>query len=287
MNKAFTYILVGGASALAGAVAGYIFCKKELQHRFDKELEDAINEEISAIRKRNKRPAGEEKDESTSDRMVDGIQAGLPIVKQAARKVAESTLAAAKEALGVVSPSKEFIAHAEDLIRNEFPDESLNGYRVMTVASAMAQWMDEGLTDDEATERLNELMASFEYPTEDDEDPNVDEDDIEDEDPQAVMEEYMDKPPEIVSEHDYRRLPPYFDFVTFHYYEEDDVLTDDKDMVVDDVDRVVGDALTHFGPEAAEMNDGDDDVVYVVNGDYGLAIEIERIHSSYEAWLGR
>lgn len=253
MNKAFTYILVGGASALAGAIAGYIFCKKELQHRFDKELEDAINEEISSIRNRN---------ESRCENK-DTQQKPVPHVKE------------------------DFMAYAENLIRNEFPDENLNDYRVMTVASAMAHWMDEGLTEDKATERLNELMASFEYPTEDDEDPNVDEDDIEDEDPQAVMEEYMDKPPEIVSEHDYRRLPPYFDFVTFHYYEEDDVLTDDKDMVVDDVDRVVGDALNHFGYDAAEMNNGDDDVVYVVNGDYGLAIEIERIHSSYEAWLGR
>lgn len=95
-----------------------------------------------------------------------------------------------------------------------------------------------------------------------------------------------DKPATIISLDEYRDLPSYFDYVTFHYYVEDDTLVDDRDQIIDDVTHFVGEALTKFGPEAAALADGDEDAVYVVNGKANLAIEVVRLNQSYASYMG-
>lgn len=63
------------------------------------------------------------------------------------------------------------------------------------------------------------------------------------------------------------------------YYEEDDVLTDDKDRIVPDYEDNIGsEALSSFG----ESSD-DPDVVFIANDDENNMYEIIRIHGSYEA----
>lgn len=113
-------------------------------------------------------------------------------------------------------------------------------------------------------------------------------------DPSEVADEcWMDtpdfwdgKPATVISLDEYRDLPSYFDPVTFHYYAEDDVLVDDGDQIIDDITHVVGEALTKFGQEAAALSDGDEDAVYVVNGQMSLAIEVVRLNQSYSAYMG-
>lgn len=253
MNKTLTYILVGGASALAGAVAGYFFCKKQMQDEFDKELSDAINEELAKIRNRR---------EET--------------------KVSNSSEYGEEESHTEVN--EETIEEAKRLIYDEFGDEdALNDCRVDILANTLVDCSRRGLSQEETQKELADLMAQFESPQDDDPDETyLDEDDLIDyEEPQRVMEEWEDKPPMVIPEEDYRALPPYFDPLTFHYFEEDDVLIDDKDMIVDDVDNIVGDALIHF-----DENENDGDCVYVVNGPMGLAIEIVRMHVAYTDWNG-
>lgn len=113
-------------------------------------------------------------------------------------------------------------------------------------------------------------------------------------DPSEVADEYWmdtpdfweDKPPTIISLDEYSDLPPLYENVTYHYYDEDDVLLDDGNQIIDDVTHVVGEALTKFGPEAAALANGDEDAVYVINGRMMLAIEIVRLHLSYESYMG-
>lgn len=259
MNKTLTCILVGGASALAGAVAGYFFCKKQMQDSFDEELSNAVNEELSRIRSRRE----EKKVENSSEYSEEESDAS--------------------------EPTDVDILAVKRLIYDEFGDENaLDNCRVDILARTLSDCNKRHLSPEETEKELIDMMAQFEHPKDDDEEEEtelaevVDEEDLIDyEEPQRVMSEWDGKPPMVISLEDYRALPPYFEFLTFHYFEEDDVLIDDKDMIVDDVEAVVGDALVHFDEEP-----DDGDCVYVVNGSYGDAIEIVRMHAAYTDWNG-
>lgn len=249
MNKTLSYVVVGGVSALVGAVAGYIFCKKSMQNTFDTQLAKAINKEIEDIRGTNR-------------------------IKE--DKKVEDTTAVPKE------------INVDKVINDIFKLDvtNFNPYRYSLLQSTCQKCINRGYSEEEITEELEKLMASFESPTEDDdEEPAevLDEEDLGEtsDDPQKVMSEYADDPPHVIPLSDYRQLPPYFDFVTFHYLADDDTLLDDQDEIVDDVDGTVGDALVHFDEE-----EDDGDCVYCVNGSMGLAIEIVRMHTSYERWCG-
>lgn len=50
MNKILSHILVAGASALAGGIGGYIFCKKTMEKKLQARFEQEVNEEIAKIR---------------------------------------------------------------------------------------------------------------------------------------------------------------------------------------------------------------------------------------------
>ena len=255
MNKTVIYILVSGASTLAGGVAGYFLCKKRLQDKFDKELSEAINKELSCIRKAR----AEEKEKAKADTE--------PVTE--ANKVEETS---DRDIYQMIY--EEFRDQAEE------SDTPLNEYRISILSNTLVQCRENGCNEQETYEAINKLLAEAESPEEDD--SELDEETIMDDEPQLIMEEYAKNPPEMISIQDYSALPPYFDFVTFHYFEQDDVLLDDGEMIVDDVDDVVGDALVHFG----ECDENDDDTVYVVNGRMGLAIEIVRMHAAYAEWNG-
>lgn len=124
------------------------------------------------------------------------------------------------------------------------------------------------------------------------ENPNM----LEEEEESEVFEEdiikpieygsFYGQPPQIISQQDYSLLPTIFEFVELRYFQGDDVLCDENGQPIDDVNGAVGDALLHFGEEAAILNvDGDEDRLYVVNGLYCIAYEIERYESSYEDWI--
>lgn len=254
MNKIFSHILVGGASALVGAVAGYFFCKKKMQDEVDEAVSERVNEELAKIRKTK----SEEKDD------VEAHVAENPFDEAAMYNA------------------------ARNVIYTEFKDEGLNDYRVALLAQCLVDCQKEGLNEDETDAKIHALLAETECPTEDDSPYDYDEypedEEVSDEynEPQMIMDEWSEKPPTIVTVHDYSRLPPYFEFLTYHYFEDDDTLIDDGDELIDDIDRIVGDALVHFG----ECDPKDDDTVYVVNGRMGLAIEIVRYHSAYSEWTG-
>ncbi len=248
MNKTLSYILVGGASALAGVVAGYILCKKRLEIKFQEELSEAVNKELEGIRASKK--------EEHPDK---------PHV--------------------VVNPL-DYVQESDiyQMIYDEFAEEAekagkpLNSYHVSLLAQCLMTCRENRFTEEETKIAIEKLMAEMGSPDDDEED-DIDEDGAEE--PQLVMEEYQNNPPEVIPLEEYSCLPSYLTTLTFHYFEEDDVLIDDGDMVVDDIDDVVGDALVHFGDGS-----DDDDTVYVVNGRLGLAIEIVRLHSSYSGWNG-
>lgn len=246
MNKTLSYVIVGGASALIGAVAGYIFCKKRMQNLFDQQLADRVNEELASIRESRKSKAEEK---PTHSRISD----------EQVKKLIETTL---------------------DCDITDF-----NPYRYNLLVAEIQRCFEEGRSSaDEIEEAIVNVIATFDSPPDDDEEcnPDIDEEDLGvSEEPQVAMEAYAEGPPHVIPLSDYRNLPPYFEFLTFHYFEEDDVLLDDGDEIVDDIDGIVGDALVHFDEE-----EDDGDCVYVINGQMGNAIEIVRLHSSYADWSG-
>lgn len=266
MNRSMTYILVGGASALVGAVVGYFFSKKRMQSVFNKQLEEAIDKELDAIRKINqmhseKQPEQEEPVELKDD--PDG------------------------QPFGVVYSSNDPLELPQFVV-DTFAME--NQYSLAKRAEYEVRWRKLGYSSEDVNtwlQRFDELAAERESPQDD-----IPEEDLgetyEFESPELMAEEHENRnsPPEVIDFQEYSSLSAYFSFVTFHYYDEDDVLLDDGDMIVDDIERTVGlDALTSFGDLAAEMND-DDNTVYVRNGRMGLAIEIVRIHGSYAEFTG-
>lgn len=241
--KPFTTILLCGASALAGGVSGYFIRKKVCEKDIDKRINDAVNEELENIRKH--------RENAHSDASESGR---------------EETLS-----------DDDFVYEwAREAIEQEFGDlDGFNQDRVNALTQCLANCRKIGLDEDQTDLAIKKLLAETESPEED-------EDEEDGENPQVVMEDYQNEPPKVIPLDEYSSLPPYFEFLTYHYFEDDDTLTDDGDQIVDDIDRIVGDALVHFG----ECDPNDDDTVYVLNGSMGLAIEIERIHSAYSEWNG-
>lgn len=103
-----------------------------------------------------------------------------------------------------------------------------------------------------------------------------------------ILDEYRDVGPQLIPLNEYSALPPMFDFLTWTYFEEDDVLVDEKDSIVDDIEHTVGsEALCSFGEKAFDLSGGtDDNAVYVVNGDMMIAVEIVRVRGSYAEYNG-
>lgn len=127
---------------------------------------------------------------------------------------------------------------------------------------------------------------------EDEEEPEEPEEEDEGDDPVvAALNDYHNTPPHMVSLQDYKNLPSEFEFVTWHYFDVDDVLIDETDLIVDDeeIERMLGPfALVSFGDVALKEFDTEDpDCVYVVCGHAMLAIEVVRLHRDYGSWSGK
>ncbi len=237
MNKVTLSILVGMASAGAGAVAGYFLATKVLDEKYGSEYEKKLNEEIENLRASHKRMV-----EKRGQEVVDHKESIDP---------------GKTEEIPSVNPYREMVAKIE---YNKIPH----------APSKEDEEPDKDITDEEI-----EYDENGERIIDRDDEIYVDQ-----------SGEWDDKPPTIISLKEYTELDTYLDFVTFHYYMDDDVLVDDGDMPIDDIEHVVGDALVHFGDEAAALSNGDDDAVYVVNGRMNLAIEIVRLHASYQETNG-
>ena len=250
MNKLFSYILVGGASALAGAAAGYFICKKRMEDLVEDEVASRVNEELSRIRELAS------KDE-TNDIVEDTEETDVEV-------------------------SREDMDQALNLVYQEFGGE-INTYRAHVLAKTLCECRSKGLSEEETDAKLramiDEFQASDNEDTEDGEE-YIDPDEVDEEEPQSVMADYANQPPHVIPYSDYCNLPPYFEVLTFQYFEDDDVLIDDQEEIVDDAEGAVGDALVHFDEEE------DGDYVYVVNGQRGNAIEIIRRHQSYAEYCG-
>lgn len=267
MANTLKYILIGGVSFLVGGISGYFVCKKRFQAKFDEELSEKLNEELNTIRKVHEESSvGKRKDISPVDEACD-----MP----------------KEDVIDAISSKPIDIDKVKEMILEEFPDEDLNEYRVTLVVQKMLDIQSQNLTIDEADAELKNFLAEMQSPPEDEPEEDDDEGDIFDEDAEEdtytyndIMDEYKGRI-EVIPNSDYRNLPPTFEFVTYHYFEEDDILIDDVDLIIEDIDGVVGDALVHFDEE-----EDDADTVYLINGDYGLAIEIVRLHSSYAEWNG-
>jgi hypothetical protein len=99
-------------------------------------------------------------------------------------------------------------------------------------------------------------------------------------DPEDIDDENFEQGPYVITEEEFE-MQEQANKYHFVYYEDDDVLTDDKDRIVPDYEDNIGiEALSCFG----ESSD-DPDVVYIQNDDENNVYEIIRIHSSYEAMV--
>lgn len=215
MNKTLSYILVGGASALIGGIAGYIFCKKKLENEFKDAVAEKVNEELRVLRERKGSSVDEKRDEYNKDRNY-------------------------------------IFSQAKELIYQQFPGQTLNEYKVSLVAACLQDCYEQNLHGNEIEEKLNELFASFESPQDDipEEDLGTSYetmyDAFEEDNIQSVMDDYASHPPRVISEEEYASLPPAFDYLTYKYF-EDDILIDDGDDIITNVEELVGDALVQFG----------------------------------------
>lgn len=253
MNK--NYIFVGGASALAGFVVGYLFCRKRYKDKFELEVNKAIDEEIARIRELNaikSEPVKSEENPYILPCEVSMIQKDGSIPQFVADTFASD---------GEYSLEKR--AEYEVIFRQMgYTDEDVN------------TWL----------QHYDEIAGEQEHPEEDDAQDHENE---ELENPEMMHEEefWSKSPPEVISLDEYQNLSPYFSFVTFHYYEGDDTLVDDGDEFVDNIIGTIGNALDYFGDRAVELS-GDEDAVYVRNGRLGLAIEVVRMHASFAEFYG-
>lgn len=248
MNKAIFGLIVGGASALAGLVSGYFLCKKVTVNKLEEQYEKALNDEIASIRE--------------TRRKMDEI------------KAKQSSEHEEKTAPYIVQP----------------PVQIANVDRVQTL-------MNEGYSYRDAFEKARQSreadLAALEYPEEDDEEEDDDratEEEME-EDLQNVMEYWSERGENgiaVISLEEYRKLPPYFEFKTWHYFDVECVLVDDTEMIVEDVSFTIGDEAVQLlgSDEAANMAEGDRDCVYVVNTNMSLAIEVGLMHKSFVEWSG-
>lgn len=252
MNKTFTYILISGASALAGGIAGYIFCKKKMQNKFDEAVADAVDKELKVIKK-----------------VREELNA-VPLVGYHSSNDPE-------QENNTVDEKKVDNVDIYQMVYDEFTVQAaangvdLNPYRVSMLTACLRGCREKGFDADKTQEAIEKMLAECEEL----------EEESEGDDDYNPMDDFDNEPPHVLPLSDYRELPPIFEFVTYHYFEDDDVLIDDGDEVVDNIDDTVGDALVHFDEE-----EDDGDCVYVVNGQMGLAIEIVRLHSSYSGWNG-
>ncbi len=142
MNKTLIYILVSGASALAGGVAGYFLCKKRLQDKFDEELSDAINEELASIRKAR----AEEKKKIEAD--------SEPI-----EEINEDD-----DQPGVSEKDIYQMVYEEFMTQAEEAGMPLNEYRISLLTNCLVDSRKKGLSADETYSAINKMMAESEIP---------------------------------------------------------------------------------------------------------------------------
>lgn len=84
--------------------------------------------------------------------------------------------------------------------------------------------------------------------------------------------------PYVISFEEFQENPEQNEQVTLTYYEEDDVLTDEREHPIDNVDGTVGDDnLQRFGHGSKDRH-----VVYVRNEKLGMDFEINRSQGSYQ-----
>lgn len=248
MNKRTLSIVVGLASAGVGAVAGYFVAAKLLDDKYSAIYEERLNTELNNIRSAHK--AAEERRNKDSVSISRKDLKDLGVVVSDGRPIEMSTVEYHKMCQGAMDHSDKPLYQKLDGDKREEPEES-----------------------DEEVEV--------------DEDGNpIDPDEVADEYWMDTPDFWEDKPPTIISLDEYSDLPPLYENVTYHYYDEDDVLLDDGNQIIDDVTHIVGEALTKFGPEAAALANGDEDAVYVINGRMMLAIEVVRLHQSYASYMG-
>ncbi len=91
------------------------------------------------------------------------------------------------------------------------------------------------------------------------------------------MAKRTDVEPFIITQEEYMENEPDFPTMTLTYYEDDEILLDDKGEVIPDADGVVGDDnLSRFGAGSKDRN-----ILYVRNVERELNLEIARHSGSY------
>lgn len=139
--------------------------------------------------------------------------------------------------------------------------------------------------DNEETNKYQKIVHESEYTNVDDEDdevvPSYSEEMIVKEDgTKLVGTEYgeeRDDGPYIISADSFMNEYLDFDKETLIWYEEDEILCDDRSEPIDYVERTIGsEALSSFG-----MESGREDIVYVRNLSMCCDFEVSREHASY------
>lgn len=136
--------------------------------------------------------------------------------------------------------------------------------------------------DAEEIEKYQKIVSNMEYNEEDDEiSSSYSEDMIMQEDGSKIVstERGMEKDdgPYIISADSFMNEYLDFDKETLIWYEEDEVLCDDRAEPIEYVEKTVGsEALSSFG-----MESGKEDIVYVRNLSMCCDFEVSREHASY------
>lgn len=115
-------------------------------------------------------------------------------------------------------------------------------------------------------EDFETYLAGMESPEEDDDD---DIDDIDDDISGS------DRGPYLISAGEFCNNRTYYDKVSVNYFDEDDVVADDRDEVMDNADKVLGDLQRAFG-----RSDGSA-VIYIRNEELEVDYEVSLVNGSY------
>ncbi len=118
-----------------------------------------------------------------------------------------------------------------------------------------------------------EDLAEKEYPTEED-----DEEDInpEDEDHFNEHQKNRNKSPKIISAEAYSNLPAYVDQEVLYYYSIDSILCDENEEPVEEPGRLVGDALDKYG-----FADNEERLIFVMNYALDTCYEIQKVDAAW------
>lgn len=245
-QQVIIFVTVGLVSVAAGAVAAHFLTKRGMQTKYEKIVEDEVDKARVHYSKLNKvdPESGEELDPirlAEKHATVEGAEA--IIVQEGYSKDPGGVEAKETDPVRAARQNAETLESlrksSEDFPEDEAPSEP-------TVVESHNVFRD-----------ARSANSVFDYGEE-------------------IPHRTADKP-YIISQDEFDENEHEFENVAFSYFEEDDVLVNEREQIINDHDALVGnDALLNFGKGAKDRN-----TVHVRNERLGLDMEIVKSNGSY------